>query len=394
MKAKSKYRYIYTFYLLLFSALIVFRMLFEGGIGGSGGVWNIFQVVFVMTGIYILLKTGFSIINHISSIKALTLFSLYIWVLSYPYLGDFTYDTIYYFLVVPFAVMVILTFYYFGLKNNINNSSWILLILFYAIALLFFSKRQNYLLGYNEEGTLVANAYYSLCLLPLILIYHKKKLSAIPFIITIAVILFSGKRAGILAVGIMLPMYYLTFSKKVVRNVSNVLILILIVITLNYIYNFFEKTYNLDMLSRLANIVEDGGSNRDIIWTGIFDRIINSNSVNFLFGHGYKRVFRDFGGEAHNDFLQVFYEYGLFALVMYISFYISLFKLWLKMQNKKYPYAKNFLMSIVAALFMAMFSFFIVEPRIIICSSLCWGLFLADWRKFQINGYVVNTIML
>lgn len=390
MKQKDKNLYVYTIYILLFAVLIVFRMLFEGSREGGGGIWNIFQIIFVLTGLYVLIKKRQSIIKNISPIKIFVVFSMYIWFLSFPYLGDFTFDTIYYFLVVPFGVMVLLTFYYLGLKNDINNSSWILLTLFYAIAYIFISKRQSSLLGIEDE-VMVANSYYLLCLLPIILVFHKNKYSIIPFIVTLAVLLFSGKRAGTLAIGLMLPIYYFSFSKKTSKTIANLLSLILVFIVLNYIYSYFQTKYSLDMLSRLESMSEDGGSGRFDRWKTIINGIGNSNTFNLLFGHGYKSVAKLVGGQAHNDFLQMLYEYGFFAFILYISFYFKLLKLWLKMHRKKYPYAKNFLMSIIAALFMAMFSFFIIEPRIIICSSLCWGLFLADWRKFQINEYVVNT---
>lgn len=390
MKQKDKNLYVYTIYILLFALLIVFRMLFEGSREGGGGIWNIFQIIFVLTGLYVLIKKRQSIIINISPIKIFVVFSMYIWFLSFPYLGDFTFDTIYYFLVVPFGVMVLLTFYYLGLKNDINNSSWILLTLFYAIAYIFISKRQSSLLGIEDE-VMVANSYYLLCLLPIILVFHKNKYSIIPFIVTLAVLLFSGKRAGTLAIGLMLPIYYFSFSKKTSKTIANLLSLILVFIVLNYIYSYFQTKYSLDMLSRLESMSEDGGSGRFDRWKTIINGIGNSNIFNLLFGHGYKSVAKLAGGQAHNDFLQMLYEYGFFAFILYISFYFKLLKLWLKMHRKKYPYAKNFLMSIIAALFMAMFSFFIIEPRIIICSSLCWGLFLADWRKFQINEYVVNT---
>ncbi|MFA6200235.1 MAG: O-antigen ligase family protein [Bacteroidales bacterium] len=377
--------YIYT---ILFILLIVFRLLFEGSREGGGGVWNVFQIIFVLTGVSIYIQYH-SKFNNKSQGKIFVVFSFYILFLTIPYfLDEFTILSLFNFITVPFGAMVFVTFYYVGLKNDFKKIKSILLFTFYIISIIFIFKRQNYLVGAADFDTMVINSYYSLCLLPLILIFHNKKFSFLPFIVVLFLIFLSGKRVGIITLAFLLPIYYLNFSSKIVTIIKNILSLILIILAINYIYIYLNDMYGLDITYRLKNLTEDGGSGRDIIWKTINKNIWDSNIFYILFGHGYNSVYALVGNNAHNDFIQVFYEYGFIALVMYIYFYFSLFKTWFKMQKNKYPYSRNFLLSIIVALFLANFSFFIIEARIIICSSLCWGFFLADWKKFQNNGYV------
>lgn len=381
MTNNKLYNYKSTFFALLFSLLIIIRILFEGT---GGGIWNIFQVMFVASGLAVIIRRAGVVFNSPKPIILFTLFSVYIWILSTLYLEQLNIDRIFYFAVIPFAAMVTLVFYNIGLNTNINRNKLIYFFTFYAVAFIFFIGRRRVLTGSFDTTMMVANSYYALTLLPIILVYTKERYTFIPFVITFMVILMSGKRAGMLAVGMMVFLFYFEFSsKKVRKSIQNTAILIIIIIAAYFIYNFFEQRFNLDMISRLEELSEDGGSGRDVRWRRIIYGISNASPIEFLFGHGFKTTSRYVGGDAHNDFLQVFFEYGFFAFILYISFYISLIRVSIKMLRTKYPYARHFLVSVIAALFLAMFSFFIIEPRYIIGSALTWGLLLADWKKYQ-----------
>ena len=109
-----------------------------------------------------------------------------------------------------------------------------------------------------------------------------------------------------------------------------------------------------------------------------------------LFGNGNGSIGELVGGHAHNDFLEFLYEYGLFAFVLYVVFYILLIKETIKMYKHGYVYAKEFTCSVVVALCMSMFSFYAIDCTHITSSSICQGLILADWYKFKMNGYLLQ----
>lgn len=380
MKINKRYRYKSTFFAILFSSLIIIRILLEGT---GGGIWNIFQAIFVASGLTVLIHRSKIVFNSPKPIVIFTVFSIYIWILSTLYLEQIDLDKLFYFLVVPFAGMVTLVFYNIGLKTDIDNKKIIYLITFYVVAFIFFTGRRKVLTGAADLGMMVANSYYLLTLLPLILVFTKIRFSFVSFLVAFIIILMSGKRAGMLAISMMLFLFYLDFSfKNTKKTIQNIAILFIVIIVAYFIYNIFEQQFNLDVISRLENLSEDGGSGRDTRWRKVIEGIGNAHPVEFLFGHGYKSINAYAGSDAHNDFLQVFYEYGLFAFILYIGFYFSMIKLAVKMLKSKYPYAKQFLISIIAALFLASFSFFIIEPRVIIGSAVTWGLIMADWKKY------------
>ena len=51
------------------------------------------------------------------------------------------------------------------------------------------------------------------------------------------------------------------------------------------------------------------------------------------------------------------------------------------MCKTRYRYSTEFLLTIIAALFLASFSFYVIDPTYITCGAVSWGLFLADWEK-------------
>ena len=108
-----------------------------------------------------------------------------------------------------------------------------------------------------------------------------------------------------------------------------------------------------------------------------------SSVIELLFGHGSGSVVNTVGGHAHNDFLEFLFDYGLFAFVLYVMFYVFLIKESIKMYKQGYPYAREFMCSVSVALGMSMFSFYAVDCTHITPSSICFGLLLADWYKYK-----------
>lgn len=368
-------------FFVLFALTVITRMFFEGG-DSPGGVWNILQGLFVVSGLFTVIRYPNLLANN-SSLRTFVLFSLYIWLLSLTWLSELRISNIFRFVVVPYGAMTMALFTYLGKEKDITDGSWIIVIAYYIFAAQFIIKRNA---GFydDEAGTMVANAYYVACLLPLALVYHPKKLSFIPILVAIIVILFSSKRTGLLAIGAMSVIYYIGVRQPLRKTLGNMVAILVIILVASYAMTYFRTEFEVDTFSRMENLSEDGGSGRDARWRFFLTRFTQSSSTEMIFGHGAGSCYR-IKGNAHNDFIQVLFEYGIFAVVLYILFYVKLFVAWLKMKRRHYPYAKHFLMTTVCALFMANFSFFIVEPRIIACSVVCWGMLLADWNKYRLQ---------
>ena len=73
-------------------------------------------------------------------------------------------------------------------------------------------------------------------------------------------------------------------------------------------------------------------SGRSTFWTYDILTMIKNNPIRILFGNGVNYLFKinyaHFGNPlwAHNDFIQIFSDYGLFGLLVYLGMLITLFK--------------------------------------------------------------------
>lgn len=61
-------------------------------------------------------------------------------------------------------------------------------------------------------------------------------------------------------------------------------------------------------------------------WVNIFDKTLSSSFWLILFGHGIGSTVIDFGILPHNDYLRVLYEQGILGFIIFISFFVTIFR--------------------------------------------------------------------
>lgn len=142
------------------------------------------------------------------------------------------------------------------------------------------------------------------------------------------VILLAGKRSIFLAYSMCVALYliYVLFfinKNKLYTKKTKYFILATLVIGVIWIIN--NSAEQIEYIStRFSNIDKDGGSGRDIVYATVLSAFERSSILQIFFGHGYQSVVNTFRIGAHNDLLQIVYEYGLVPLALYISFLIKL----------------------------------------------------------------------
>lgn len=376
----------YIFLILSLAIYLVLKM--QRGFTVSeveGGVWNAIQVMYVVLGLFVLCSNERSYLSF-SFVRHYLTFFIYIWVLSFFVIAfkSFSVTDMFRLLMVPYGVMCMLPFYYVGLKTDIKKYPLILYSAFIIISyILFTSLGQYYTIANSDYGAL-ADLYYILGLLPIIFIYTPQKFRIIPFLIACAAVMMSAKRTGFLALGCIMVLYFLSSDSGNKSLIKRLIIFSIVCVASFFIIDNLTDTYGLTMLERLQSIEEDGGSGRFDMWNIIINAIDNDSSfIEILVGHGYHSSFKLVDGHVHNDFLEIFYDYGIIAFVLYVLFYASIIKECVKMYKRKFQYAKEFMVAIIISLFLAMFSWYAIECTHITCCSACIGLILAEWYKYQ-----------
>ena len=383
VKSTSNVRISITLYIILACIFILLKAQRAFVITDRvGGIWNIIQVFFVASGMFFLLKM--KKLHH--CIVWFVLYSILAVVISILHIDELSINSGFSLMKVPYGAMVCVGFYYVGHRLCLDREKVTLLkITFYLASAIVISNMLEFR-AINYRSGAIADVYYVLALLPLVLTFTNTNKQIIPIIVVCVAVLLTGKRAGMIALATALIFFYLIIALKsnsVWRFAKTIILFMIMIAVLLSIFSYVNNKYNLQIIERLARLTYDGGSGRAERWSRIWHEFLDSSLVQILFGHGNMSVYRQFGGHAHNDFLQVLYEYGIFAFVFYIGLYLSLMKTNLKMYRANYPHAAAFNMSIIISLILASFSFYVIDATYITSGSLTWGLLLADWQKYK-----------
>lgn len=180
------------------------------------------------------------------------------------------------------------------------------------------------------EGFRADTCFIIFLFFPFITLFRRKSLTTIFVLLYSIICIAAAKRSILIAYALCLIVYILfyyrftqTASKKTLRRLLFAAIIIAGVVWA-FRTSFIDITYALD---RFDDIENTGGSGRDILYDNILNGFFSSGAINFLFGHGYQAVIQDFTNGAHNDFLEIMYDYGFLALILYVVFVIRYLKI-------------------------------------------------------------------
>ena len=382
-------KWIYIGSLILLAAFLILKV--QRGFTVSeeeGGIWNIIQGLFVCFGLFACFNLDRSKTNN-PVIKTYRGFMFTVWAMAFPvvlFTGKMGISTIFHFITVPYGFLCFLWFYSCGLKNDIRKYSYLLYPTFLVTFVILFTALRSFYFLSDEKGA-VADVYYIVGLLPIIFIYTPKKLRILPFLLACIAVMMTGKRTGFLSLATIFILYFLPSDPDERKPfIYRLLALLVLLIPTYYIITKLTGSFDLNMFDRLAKLGEDGGSGRSERWEKVLHAMLYDQSMlPLLVGHGYGSTYKFIGGHVHNDFLEFLYDYGFIVFIIYISFFVSMIRECIKMYKSKFTYAREFGVAVIVSVFLAMFSFYAIDCTHITCCSVCLGLILAEWYKYQ-NG--------
>lgn len=226
----------------------------------------------------------------------------------------------------------------------------------------FYIMMQIFLSG---EAPHMLISYYVLYTLPLILLTGGKKMRIFFIIFTALILSTSSKRAGVISMTGGLLAYWLVDNLFMGKfKLSSLLGGVFLAAILAGGFFYIASSDETTILERFENIQEDGGSERDVLWIDVINKISNSDLPDLVAGHGYNTVARDsyYGRSAHNDFLEVTYDYGLIGLTLYIIAFLALIKDTILHIIRKTRYAPMLAFTMTVYFFLSMVSHIIIYP--------------------------------
>lgn len=255
---------------------------------------------------------------------------------------------------------------------NAHLDKLVLLLFVYTASLLSYNYYYNNRIGHNDWHFI--EAYFMIAILPICLFVAQGKSQKWYVVIAVCLVVLSMKRTGLLALLFGLAFQYLYKDNRIGNKVKSVFVLCLSSALVYFLLLLaFPDTVNA-FVERFSEIGEDGGSGRFDMFPVIWDAFKQAPVENKLLGHGYNMVIDKlpFGYSAHNEYLEILFDFGILGAMIYLSVLFSIIRLSMKVKHRRFQ--SVIFMSLLICLIMGLGTHLTLFPTFIICFSLFWGI--------------------
>lgn len=246
------------------------------------------------------------------------------------------------------------------------------------VALLFcYFTHYSFVSTLVELNTFTTNSsYFLLFLLPIVFCLKKNTIKYIFAVLISVAVFLSSKRGGIIALGLAWFMYFFgSFEGSLKHGFSRILFVVFFSFVLYYSFNLVNS-YGEDFLTtRFERMNESKGSNRIEIYENTINMIMSSSISSIILGHGWNTVLRDssFALSAHNDFLEIIYDFGIIVFILYILIYVRLFKRLFFMRRSKSEYTRQFASAIAIFTVISLVSHIVIYTTMLLLNIIVFS---------------------
>lgn len=383
MKNKSLYYNFLT--LLVMAAFIIFTYVMMRSLGleeESGSVGGI--IYFFMSAVTILtmFTSGFRFQGHF----VILWFFWIIWMFLYFFLGLGGGGSAGIFRV-WFCPMSFLFFYMVSSKtDSVEKISIVGFIVLYVLAyyLTFYELFNFQSVQFGKDVGRTNLVFWCLCSLPFILLIEKNWAQVVTLLLTVFIVILTAKRSAIIAIGLILLLY--VSSKMRGRNKTrNIIFIIIAGVGLYFVVTHYIMDTFLGVMERMSEMQEDKGSGRLIGYNDAFSVMENNTLIEWFIGRGFGTITLSGHTNAHNDALQLLFEYGFIGLVYYILLIFYSWKRVRLLHKLKSPYYFAYITSFIIFIVLGMVSNLVVFFLYFAFICAFWGVVEA---RIQNNPYV------
>lgn len=211
--------------------------------------------------------------------------------------------------------------------------------------------------GYkNSVIHVLPNAIFTpLLSVPILMIKDDRRYRFFVLLLISFLVLISMKRSCIIIIAIS----WLAYGLPLLKLKNKLIAMVMVVLLVGAGFLIFTKMNNAlggQIENRINREETDTGKNRLAIWGVTWMMIEQSSIQGYIVGHGHMSVKKDSFLEisAHTDILEVIYDYGLIAFVLYLGLWVYVLKRWwyLKKVNSFlfFPYTISLAIFVVMSL--------------------------------------------
>ncbi len=287
------------------------------------------------------------------------------------------------------SFLPLIVFYMFSKQGSLTENmlqKWLFVFLMIGITQFYRTQRLNLEALAERESNMeeaTNNAgYIMLSIIPLIPLFHKRPLMQYSILSVCMVYVLLGMKRGAIIIGALCTTWFFFITLKSNRlstkQVLRVVLTIIVVVAAVFFIQYMLQ--NSDYFNyRLEKTMEGDSSGRDALFSTYYNFFLNqSNLLRIAFGNGADATLRKFGEFAHNDWLEIAINNGVFVLLLYAVYWVVLFRT-IRKSRKRNPTAHIILGLFFIVYFMkTIFSMSYNDVTIFSCAALGYALACLD----------------
>lgn len=276
--------------------------------------------------------------------------------------------------------------------DNVITMCFVIAFLPICFYIVLFYISNNFITYFQGNDALFGIIVY----MPLLMILKNKDIRTVSLLLLAILSVLSLKRSIILAYCVSIVVYALIVVRRNsftrFYGLKHKIILLLVLTGFIVVFSRLYNILGVYVLDRFSGVLEDGGSGRDSIISDILASFISSPIDKQIFGHGYKGTLVSSGFLAHNDILQILYDFGYLGCALYL---FVLFHLVRKIR-KNYKFRKvnehyyaAYVVSVLLLLILSLLNCFIYSPSFIAPIYLFLGLLIERNENIIYHRFVL-----
>jgi hypothetical protein len=258
----------------------------------------------------------------------------------------------------------------------LNGMKFVFVLIFFVGVYFFFVQWMNpKLIEGNEEQERFNLVFFPLLTVPWILLLKNRWIKNLLFVGIFVIVLLSQKRSAFIIMVVMLLPYIIHEAKSYRKKLLGMIIFGMLISAFVVSFAIYAETNENTIVDRINSISDDEGSGRLPIYYAVLALQGRSSLIEWFFGHGHFAVRRDspFFMSAHNDFLEVLYDYGVLIFGMYLLLWWYVVRNLIRMYKEKSDYFISYFSSVVVFGFMSLVSHLVLYASNFIYLVCFWG---------------------
>ena len=225
----------------------------------------------------------------------------------------------------------------------------------------------------GEETAVTNLIYWCLCSLPVLLLSKKRWVMPIAIGITFIIVILTGKRSATIAIAFIVLAYVINVMKGRF-SVKRILGIILLFVAFIFLINtYFENTF-IGVMERMSNMKDDQGSGRIPLYQDVFNVMNDNTLLDWFLGRGYGSITITRHTNAHNDALQMLFEYGIVGLIVYGLMTLYIIKRMIVLYKQNSIYYMGYASSVIITVMLGLVSNLIVFYSYFAFICAFWGI--------------------